>query len=424
MTTEIVNIDPTDILANDNIRFGLKDHRVTPLAEDIKARGVMNPISVERLDPAVDGCNYRVITGHYRTAAVRSLNEAGGSFLLPAIVRSVASDADRILSQIAENNQRENLSPMDKATAMKKMRDAGISEVEIRKAFATPGGKKGLELKPCSNAHVHMTIKMLEFPKPIQRKIHDGLITVGAAYDLTRYPSEKWEKILSQVEAARVSDLTRDEKEEKKFLESTKKLQEAEQAAEKTKTELQTAQDAKALAEKALAEKVDAAALALRETTKAGLDKAAKTAAKDAYKKATTEAGEAQKAAEQAASAVSKLSGKVNDAVEAAKKKLAEAQEKAKAKADTKAAAVVTPETKAVGQREVKQAAAAVGAVAKGAKPTPMNVTEIRACVDRLATPGSRPNVQAIGVILKSCLAGEFPPAQLAKKLGEVTGEK
>jgi hypothetical protein len=73
---------------------------------------------------------------------------------------------------------------MDKAFAMKRMRDAGIPMIDIRTAFATVGGRKGQKIQEASNAHVNMIMSFLDFPKAIQNKIHDGIIPIWAAHQL------------------------------------------------------------------------------------------------------------------------------------------------------------------------------------------------------------------------------------------------
>ena len=207
-------LDPGVILADENSRFGLKRLRLDTLVQSsLEMGGVNTPVEVEPLDTPVDGKQYRLTAGFYRHAAVSELNDKQAAGLtLPAIVKPIGDAGLRLRRQLAENMERENQSPMDKAIAIKKLVDLSVPKVEIRKIFSTPGGRKGLVLQPASNAFINMTLSFLDLPKAVQEKIHDGRVGVAAAYELTKVHPEKRAAVLERAEQERIKTIEAEDK--------------------------------------------------------------------------------------------------------------------------------------------------------------------------------------------------------------------
>src|SRR5471030_2798475 len=86
--TQVVQIDPSELMVVANIRYGLKPQRVAALADSIKEFGrVHTPIKIDELaEPGPKGEKYSVREGHYRLAAVQKLNKEGAGLTLPAII--------------------------------------------------------------------------------------------------------------------------------------------------------------------------------------------------------------------------------------------------------------------------------------------------------------------------------------------------
>jgi ParB-like nuclease domain len=234
----VVEVPVKSIAANENIRYGLKATRIDTLAADIAVNGLMSPVEVEE----ADGGGYRLTTGHYRLAAIAKLNKEGaGIETVTAIIHPSADAVSRMKRQLSENLERETMSPMDKASAIRKLFDAGVPRIEIRQLFASPGGRKGLKVQPASNSFVNMMLTFLEFTKDIKEKIHDGRLTVGASYKLHKAPREKWEDILAEAEKSRQDAIDQEEKDEKKYIEAEGKAREAQEKADKIATDHETA---------------------------------------------------------------------------------------------------------------------------------------------------------------------------------------
>lgn len=214
---ELLDLSASDVAANNNIRFNLKPERIRHIADSIKERGVLEPIGVEALHPPADGKLYRIVYGHYRHAAVQLLHEEGIEVLLPALViLTPGSVQETLLTQVAENLEREEPSPMDTAVAIRKLLDAGVSRSHICTVFARPAGKKG-ERAPASNAWVNIMLNLLDLPKRIQNKIHDGTIGVGAAYELGRVDADKREAVVARAEAERDKWITKKARDEEQY---------------------------------------------------------------------------------------------------------------------------------------------------------------------------------------------------------------
>lgn len=404
----LLQLDPTKVFApkEGNIRFAALS--VDDLKENIlKVGGILEPVIVEPLTD-MEGFTHKLRIGFRRHQAALELNSTGAGLTLPAILRT---GGDLLQEQISENLQRKNLSPMDLAVSIQTAFSQGLNRLQVRELFPRPTGKAGAT-EPASNAWVNMTLSFLELPKAIQTKIHTGAVGVKAAYELTKVSPEKRAAVLERAEADAAKEREREESEEKKYLASQLKLEEATKLAEETALKLDTAKaeveacDASvAAAQKVAAEKYIAAKSAKGEDKKA---------AEEAFKAAETDAKGVEKKLLAARKELDKLSGtskKATEAADAQRKKLEEARAKAKAKPVNK---------KTVTDADVKKAAKAEG---EGTGVVALNAADMRKTISDLALPGTYPKVQAIGAAIKACFDGVDTPGQMLKKLAAITGE-
>lgn len=98
-----------------NVRRGELD--VDELAADIKAHGLLQPLLVRRC-----GEGYELVAGHSRLAACKQLRME----TVPCTITD-GHDTRRAMLQLAENIQREDLSPYDIALALRGLRDTSDS---------------------------------------------------------------------------------------------------------------------------------------------------------------------------------------------------------------------------------------------------------------------------------------------------------
>jgi ParB family transcriptional regulator, chromosome partitioning protein len=120
---------------------------VTDLALSIRSMGLLNPIIVERRPEG----RYRILAGERRFTACRQL----GLSTLPCIVRTVEHQA-RLALQLIENLQRQDLTPIEEATALRRlMTEFNLSQREL----ALRIGK--------SVAAVNQMLRLLDLPPSV-----------------------------------------------------------------------------------------------------------------------------------------------------------------------------------------------------------------------------------------------------------------
>lgn len=397
----LLQLDPSTVLADDNTRYNLKESRILTLADSIVSQGgVIEPVEVEPLPEPQNGFKYRLTLGYYRHAAVKHLNTTQAAGLtLPALVHVNAGPTERLKRQLAENIERENQSPMDQAIAIKRLMDAGIPRIEIRQMFSRPGGRKGGKVQAASNSFINMTVSFLDLPKSAQQKIHEGIVGVGAAYQLTKVDPEKRDAVLKRAEDERKKQLEREEQDEERFLAGQKKAEADAAKVEAAKVELEQA-EAKSKEKAELLEKKTSLVTDLFAATKVKHTNpkekkaaaAAFTAAEKDREAVEKEATEAQKGFEKAQVAFSKLVEK-----------------------PTKPA----PKPNKVGGADIKKAAKDSGA-STGA--VPLTAVEMRKVVAEMALPtGDAKDAKLIliGRALADCFSGITTDKQCFKAIRE-----
>ena len=106
-----------------NIRTEFDAEKLGELADSIKQRGLLNPITCRRTDTSLE-----LIAGERRLRAAK----LAGLTHIPAVIRE-ADDKEVTYDRIIENLQRENLSDEDQFGALKTLRDFGLSVSRISK---------------------------------------------------------------------------------------------------------------------------------------------------------------------------------------------------------------------------------------------------------------------------------------------------
>lgn len=131
------------------------------LADSISIHGVIQPITVRR----IDGNKYQLIAGERRLRA----SKIAGKSEIPAYVRS-ASDQESIEIALIENIQREDLNPLEIAINYKRLMD----ECELTQdKLAERVGK--------NRSTVTNFVRLLKLPPDIQAALRDNQITMGHA---------------------------------------------------------------------------------------------------------------------------------------------------------------------------------------------------------------------------------------------------
>lgn len=126
-TSMVRDIPIVKIKTGGNPRKTFNDKTLSELAATIKEHGVIQPITVEP-----DGDQYILVAGERRLRA----SKLAGLRSIPAIVRgrSNHNGRERFILSIIENDQREDMNPVDRAEAYKQLMDEhGMTVSDISK---------------------------------------------------------------------------------------------------------------------------------------------------------------------------------------------------------------------------------------------------------------------------------------------------
>jgi ParB family chromosome partitioning protein len=153
------------------------DH-LSELVESIRERGIIQPLIVRKA-----GAKYELIAGErrWRASQIVGLVEA------PAIVRK-ASDQEVLELALIENLQREDLNPIEEATAYSRLsREFKLTQEEISRRV----GK--------SRASIANSMRLLDLDADVQGMVRQSLISVGHAKVLLSLKSREEQKLLADV---------------------------------------------------------------------------------------------------------------------------------------------------------------------------------------------------------------------------------
>lgn len=143
--------------------------KIDELAASIRNSGIIQPLLVRR-----SGDGYELIAGERRLrAAVRA-----GLREVPVVVRE-ASDHESLQLALIENLQRENLNPIEEATAYRRLQDDfALSQEEI-------AGRVGKSRPAIANS-----MRLLLLPKEVQQEVAQGRLPAGQARALLGLENE------------------------------------------------------------------------------------------------------------------------------------------------------------------------------------------------------------------------------------------
>ena len=136
------------------------DGAIAELAASIREKGLLQPIVVRRVR-----IGYEIIVGERRWRAARE----AGLETVPAIVRE-ATDRESLELALVENIQREDLNPIELATAYQGLMNLnGLTQEEV-------AGHLGVDRATVANI-----IRLLALPREIQQDVAEGRLSMGHA---------------------------------------------------------------------------------------------------------------------------------------------------------------------------------------------------------------------------------------------------
>ena len=157
--------DPKDAMRTELDRDGLFD-----LAENIKANGLINPITVRPV-----GTRYEVVAGHRRLSACK----IAGKIKIPCVVREL-DDRQTFEVMAAENLERADVDPVDEAIFITKYKEkTGKSDKEVAQSVKR------------SEAWVQSRLAVGRMPDYMQEYLKSGELKLGVALALSQIDDER-----------------------------------------------------------------------------------------------------------------------------------------------------------------------------------------------------------------------------------------
>jgi len=168
--SDIVEIPLTEVRSNPyQPRKEFDEQSLTELADSIKEHGIIQPIIVKK---SIKG--YEIVAGERRTRA----SKMAGKETIPAIIKEY-SDQEMMEIALLENIQRENLNPIDEATAFSKIIEStGLTQEAIAKKF----GK--------SRSYITNLLGLLKLPDKTKNYVTENKISMGHARVLSKISDE------------------------------------------------------------------------------------------------------------------------------------------------------------------------------------------------------------------------------------------
>jgi ParB family transcriptional regulator, chromosome partitioning protein len=176
LTTPRVSLDvDIDLLEPNDYqpRSTLADPRLDELARSIRAAGVIQPIVVRRIDSG----RYQIIAGERRWRAA----QRAGLHKVPVVIKDVAADDHkrRLEMALVENIQREDLNPIEEASAYQRLaNDFGLRQEDIAAAV----GK--------DRSSVANSLRLLKLPDEVRAEVASGRLSMGHARAIVALASE------------------------------------------------------------------------------------------------------------------------------------------------------------------------------------------------------------------------------------------
>jgi ParB family transcriptional regulator, chromosome partitioning protein len=142
-------------------RQNFDEETLDQLASSIQEVGLLQPVVVRRVMPG----RYELIMGERRW---RACQQAGLDHI-PAIVRGTPDD-ELLREALMENLHREQLNPLEEAAAYQQLLDDfGATHDELARKVGR------------SRPHISNTIRLLQLPPAVQRRVAAGVLSAGHA---------------------------------------------------------------------------------------------------------------------------------------------------------------------------------------------------------------------------------------------------
>ena len=167
---DILEIKISEIRSNPyQPRKTFNEETLQELADSIKQHGIIEPVIVKK---TIKG--YELVAGERRTKAAK----IAGLETIPAVIKDF-NDQEMMEIALIENIQREDLNPIDEASAYQKIIELGNMTQE---EFAQKFGK--------SRSYVTNMLGLLTLPASVKKLVESKEITMGHARALSKIENE------------------------------------------------------------------------------------------------------------------------------------------------------------------------------------------------------------------------------------------
>jgi ParB family chromosome partitioning protein len=154
------------------------DEALDELKVSIEEVGFLQPVVVREIGPL----KYELVMGERRWRAAQALNRE----TIPAIIRETRDDA-MLRDALLENIHRANLNPLEEAAAYQQL----LEEFEVtHEELARRIGR--------SRPQISNTIRLLNLPAPVQRRVAAGVLSAGHARALLGLDDNDRQETLAQ----------------------------------------------------------------------------------------------------------------------------------------------------------------------------------------------------------------------------------
>lgn len=181
----IVNLAPDLIQANrQQPRHDFNQDNLRELADSIRECGILQPLIVAKTT-----AGYELIAGERRLRAAKLV----GLKTVPVIVRSV-DEQQKLALALIENVQRENLSPLEEATAYRRLLDEfQLTQDELASRVSKP------------RSTITNLLRLLNLPVSAQQALRSGQINLGQAKVLAGVDPTKQDQVLREMTAGPIT---------------------------------------------------------------------------------------------------------------------------------------------------------------------------------------------------------------------------
>jgi ParB family chromosome partitioning protein len=154
-----------------------QDNRLEELAQSIRSNGIIQPLVVRLIDG-----RYQLVAGERRLRAAK----LAGVETVPVVLREIPEN--RLLEiTLIENIQREDLNPMETASAFARM------SAELNLSAEAIGMRTGKDRTTVINL-----MRLLQLPRNIQQLISEGQLTAGHGRCLLSLPNAELQREVAE----------------------------------------------------------------------------------------------------------------------------------------------------------------------------------------------------------------------------------